>query len=141
MEKQTNINDLYFGIKLFPLSYSSRDKLKELTTYNLFSFGRVKWSVARYVTMSEKEKKSLLSGDPLLFCFGDVWSRTEFEFIACPWPYTDEMTISNSGVKVDTFEMYVKPNADLLMKMVNSVSVSSAKKYLAEERKRSKGQI
>ena len=140
MEKKTKIDDLYFGVKLFPMSYASKSELNKLKTYNLFEFGRVKWSVARYATMTDKEKKSILS-DPLRFCFGDVWSRTEFEFIACPWPYTDEMTISNSGVKVDTWSLYVEPNADLLMEMVNSVSVPSAKKYLSEERKRRKGQI
>lgn len=138
MEKKIDINKLYFGVKLFPMSYASKSELNKLKTYNLFEFGRVKWSVAKYVAMTDKEKKSILS-DPLHFCFGDVWSRTEFEFIACPWPYTDEMTISNSGVKVDTWSLYVEPNADYLMSLVNSVSPTSARAYLREERKRRKG--
>ena len=140
MEKKININKLYFGVKLFPMSYRSKSERDKLKTYNLFDFGRVKWSVARYVTMTDKERKSLMS-DPVHFCFGDVWSRTEFEFIACPLPYTDEMTISNSGVKVDTYEMYVEPNKDYLMSLVNRVSPTSARMYLREERKRRKGLI
>ena len=140
MEKKININKLYFGVKLFPMSYPSKSKLDKLKTYNLFDFGRVKWSVARYVTMTDKERKSLMS-DPVHFCFGDVWSRTEFEFVACPWPYTDKDTIENSGVKVDTYQMYVEPNADYLMSLVNRVSPTSARIYLREERKRRKGLI
>ena len=140
MEKKININKLYFGVKLFPMSYPSKSKLDKLKTYNLFDFGRVKWSVARYVTMTDKERKSLMS-DPVHFCFGDVWSRTEFEFVACPWPYTDKDTIENSGVKVDTYQMYVEPNADYLMSLVNRVSPTSARMYLREERKRRKGLI
>ena len=140
MEKKININKLYFGVKLFPMSYRSKGELGELQTYNLFDFGRVKWSVARYVTMTDKERKSLMS-DPVHFCFGDVWSRTEFEFIACPWPYTDKDTIENSGVKVDTYEMYVEPNQDYLMSLVNRVSPTSARMFLREERKKRKGLI
>lgn len=132
------IDDLYFGIKLFPMSYTSKEGRGGLKTYNLFDFSRVKWSVARYVTMDDKEKKSLLS-DPLHFCFGDVRFRTEFEFMACPWPYSDEDTIDNSGVKVDTWSLYVEPNAEYLMSLVDSVSVDSAKKYLQKERKRRSG--
>lgn len=140
LNKKAKLNDLYFGIKLYPLSYSSKDKLKELTTYNLFDFGRVKWSVAKYVTMSEEEKKALLTRDPLLFCFGDVWSRCEYEFVVCPWGGLDENDkVSDVGIKVDTYEMYVKPNAKLLMDMVNSVTVNSAREYLRKDRKRLKG--
>lgn len=139
MVKKVKLEDLYFGIKLYPMSYSSKDELKELRTYNLFDFGRVKWSVAKWATMNDKEKKELWS-DPLMFCFGDVWSRCEYEFMVCPWGGLDENDkVTDVGIKVDTFEMYVKPNEKLLMEMVNSVSVNSARKYLREERKRLKG--
>lgn len=135
------IDDLYFGVKLMPLSYSTekgRMKLgrRRLDTYNLFELSKVKWSVARWVTMSDEEKKEITN--PLHFIFGDVWSRTEFEFVICPWPYGDGEGVSDNGQKVDTFTMYVEPNAELLMNMVNSVSVPSAKKYMTEWRKRYK---
>lgn len=139
MEKKVKLDDLYFGVKLFPLSFDSQEGSKNLTTYNLFDFGRVKWSVARWATMNEKERKEIFS-DALKFCFGDVWSRCEYEFVVSPWGGLGENDkVVDVGTKVDTYQMYVEPNADLLMKMVNSVSVNSAKKYLAEERKRRKG--
>ena len=131
--KKVDIDDLYYGIMLNPMSYSSYDERKTLRCYNLFGFGRVKWSVARYVTMTDKERKELLT-DPLRFCFGDVWSRTEFEFIVCPWPYKEDEEISD-GVKVDAWTMYVEPNAKLLMEMVDSVSKESASRYLKEMKK------
>lgn len=130
------IDSLYFGIKLMPLSYNSEESRTALKTYNLFGFSKIKWSVARWVTMSDEEKKNITS--PLHFLFGDVWSRAEYEFIVCPWPYGDGEGVSDNGQKVDTFTMYVEPNAKLLMDMVNSVSVSSAQKYLREWRKRYK---
>ncbi len=123
------LDELYFGVKLFPMSYTGREDRRRLKTYNLFDFGRVKWSVARYVTMSDEER-SLLNNE-LLFCFGDTWSRTEFEFMACPWPYRDTDTIENSGIKVDTFSLYVEPNAEYLMSLVKQVDKNSAKKYLS----------
>lgn len=130
--KKTNINDLYFGVKLYPLSFVSGRK-KELQTYNLFDFASVKWSVASYVA---KEKKETVS-DPVLYCFGDVWSRTEFEFMVCPWGgLREEDKVVDKGTKMDVYAMFVEPNAELLMKMVNNVSVSSAKAYLKEWRKK-----
>lgn len=130
------IDDLYFGVKLMPLSYNSEEGRTELKTYNLFDFSRIKWSVAKYVTMTDTER-SLLHNS-LMFCFGDVWSRAEYEFLICPWPYKDGEFVEQVGQKVDIFTMYVEPNAKLLMDMVNSVSVSSAKKYMTECRKRYK---
>lgn len=130
------IDDLYFGVKLMPLSYGSEEGRTALKTYNLFELSRIKWSVARWVTMSDEEKKNITS--PLHFLFGDVWGRTEYEFIVCPWPYGDGEGVSENGQKVDTFMMYVESNAKLLIDMVDSVSVSSAKKYMTEWRKRYK---
>lgn len=133
--KKTNINDLYFGVVTHQMSYSTKEGRNELSAYNLFDSSRVKWSVARYVTMSEREKKQLMS-DPLHFCFGDTLGRTEWEFIVCPWPYQENEKVEDCGRKVDVFSMYVEPNASLLMDMVNNVSISSAKKYMTEWRKR-----
>lgn len=110
-------------------------KERKLETYNLFDFVKVRWSVAKYATMSEEERKSLLS-DPLWFCFGDVAGRCEYEYIIRPMGSEEE-----DEKKVDVYQMYVEPNAEYLMKIVNSVSVSSAKKYLSEERKRRKGLV
>lgn len=132
MSKKIDLNEAYFGIKLFSLSYSSH-KERKIETYNLFDFLRVKWSVAKYVTMSEEERKSLLS-NPLRFCFGDVAGRCEYEYIVRPMVSKEE-----DEKKVDVFQMYVEPNADYLMSIVDNISVSSAQKYLREEKKRLKG--
>ena len=88
------IDDLYFGVKLMPLSYGSEEGRITLKTYNLFEFSKVKWSVARWVTMSDEEKKNITS--PLHFLFGDVWGRAEYEFIVCPWPYGDGEGVSDN---------------------------------------------
>ena len=132
MKNRININDLYFGVVLMPMSYSSKEQRTKLETYNLFDFSRVKWSVARWVCMGQEERKII--ENPLLFLFGDVWGRAEFEFIVCPWPYGDGEGVADNGQKVDTYEMYVKPNEKLLMDMVNSVSESSAKEYIRKHR-------
>ena len=133
IKEKMNINDLYFGVVLMPLSYSSREQRTELKTYNLFDFSRVKFSVARWVTMSPEEKAAI--ANPLLFLFGDVWGRTEYEFIVCPWPYGDGEGVADNGQKVDTFIMYVEPNGELLMDLVNRVTKTSAKEYIREWRK------
>lgn len=131
------LDELYFGVKLHPLSWGSRDERKQLRTYNLFDLSRVKESIAIYRT-TPKDKKDFIS-DPLHFCFGDVWGRTEYEFIVCPWPYSEQEMVSDNGIKVDTFEMYVKPNRDYLMSLVDQVDEEDCKKYLAEVRKRRRG--
>ena len=133
IKDKININDLYFGVKLMPLSYWSQKERISLKTYNLFDLSKVKWSVAMWVTMGEKKREEITN--PLHFLFGDVWSRAEYEFIVCPWPYGDGEGVSENGQKVDTFTMYVLPNEKLLMDMVNRVTKSSASKYLAEWRK------
>lgn len=136
--KKIKLDDAYFGVNLYSLNYSSLEKRK-IETYNLFNFGRVKWSVARYVSMTKDERRGLLS-DPLHFCFGDVQGRCEYEFVVCPWGGLDENNrVVDVGEKVDVFKMYVEPNANYLMGLVNSISVNSAKQYLREERKSRRG--
>lgn len=52
MSKKISIDDLYFGILLYSTSFSKeRHRLK---TYNLFDSARVKWGVARWVTMADE---------------------------------------------------------------------------------------
>lgn len=99
---------------------------------NIFNSSRVKWSIAKYVTMSEKERANLTS-DPIMFCYGDLWSRCEWEMIIDSWP--------NQGnpEKVDTFRLYIEKNPELFMGFVNQVSKASARRYLKQERDRLKG--
>lgn len=132
-KKKISLDKLYFGVVMPAMGYHSREDKRRLDIYNLFGSSRVMFSVARWVTMPKKEREKV--GNPLTFLFGDVWGRVEYEFIVCPWPYAEEDTIDNSGVKVDIYQMYVKPNAEYLLSLVDKVSVSSAKRYLAEWRK------
>lgn len=136
IKDKMKLDDLYFGIVLHPLSYGYEDEKDRLVTYNLFGTARIKWAVARYITMKDEERKKI--NDPLSFCFSDVWGRTEYEFIMCPWPYGDGDKVEAVGKKVDIYTMYVEPNAELLMDIVNRVTISSAKKYISDERKRFK---
>ena len=133
IKDKMNINDLYFGVVLMPLSYSSKETRINLKTYNLFNLSRVKLSVAMWVTMSDVQREEI--GDPISFIFGDVWGRTEYEFIVCPWPYGEGEGVSDNGQKVDTFRMYVEPNKELLLDLVSRVSMNSAQEYLREWRK------
>lgn len=126
------IKDLYFGVRIPKMSYSSSEERNQLETINLFGTSRVLVSVAMWVTWPESERKK---HDFLRWCFSDVCARCEYEFIVCPWPYKDDEAVENCGRKVDIYEMYVEPNADLLRDLVDRVSVSSAKAYLAEWRK------
>ena len=89
--------------------------------------------MARYVTMCKEEREALLS-DPVRFCFGDVWSRCEYEYLIRPMVGDDE-----DEIKMDVFQMYVEPNASYLMSIVDRITKTSAQKYLREERKRLKG--
>ena len=129
--KKMKLDSLYFGVKVRDSNH--RDELK---TYNLFDIGGVKHSVARYVTMGEKERKMIIGEEKnefvgkndLFFCFGGVWSRYEYEYDITP-------PGGGNRHKTDVYNMYVIPNADLLMKMVKSVSQKSAKEYLREWKK------
>ena len=122
-----NLNEAYFGV-------CNLDFNGEIRTWNLFDNLRVKWSVARYVTMSKKEREQLLVS-PIHFCFGDVWHRCEYEWIVNRWLCSENDKVCE-GKKVDVFDVYVLPNEKHLMEIVNSITKSSAKKYLKEERER-----
>lgn len=134
IKDKISIDSLYFGIKLPKMSYLSFDERNELKTYNLFDFPCVKFSVARWVTMKEEDKKRI--GNPLSFLFCDVRGRCEYEFVVSPWPYEDNSKIEDFGRKVDIWTMYVEPNKELLLDLVSRVTPNSARIYLREERKR-----
>lgn len=121
--KKTRLNDLYFGVVSFDFPTN------ELKTWNLFDLVDIKWSVAKYILMPEEDKKQF---NPLIFCFGDVWRRAEYEYII------NNIVVENNPIKIDIYDLYVRPNKDILLKMINNVSKSSAKEFLAEWKKRYK---
>ena len=131
IKDRMSIDDLYFGIRQPKISYYRDEEKYELDTYNLFALSGVKDSVARWVTMTPVQRARIT--DPLMFLFGDVWSRTQFEWMVGPWPYEDGMLVENCE-KVDVFKMYVLPNKGLLMDLVSRVTITSAKRYIKRER-------
>lgn len=137
IKNKMRLDDLYFGVVLSPLSYSSQKERNKLKVYNLFDFANVKYSVALWVLMKPEDKAAKESlRDQLLWCFGDVWSRSEFEFVVCPWGGLNiDDKVVDVGVKKDTFSMYVEPNGELLMDLVNRVTRASARKFVREWRR------
>ena len=125
IKDKIKLTDLYFGYKIYDLSYTSEEERK-ISTHNLFDSSRVLYSVATWVTMSEEEKKK---HDALSWCFSDVMGRSEYEFVMSPWAGGGEPQ------KVDIYQMYVEPNKELLLDLVSRVSKASAQAYLREWRK------
>ncbi len=116
------ITDLYFGI--MQLNFNT----KQLEQENLFASYRILRSVALYVT--KKDELCYADDDPLFWCFGDVCGRCEYEMLVGDFPNGTKFE------KYDIYTLYVKPNADLLMEMVNSVDKSSAALWLRQDNKR-----
>lgn len=115
------ITGLYFGVKRWDFNK------KEFVTYNLFNNLTILRSIAVWKTLSRKDQK--LIGDPLRFLFGATWGRVEWEFEVSP------VFEKEPWDKVDVFSMYVEPNRELLLKMVDSVSKKSAKTWLKNDKK------
>lgn len=123
-EDETDIKDLYFGCMNYDLSSG------KMVKHNLFSSMRVLHSIAIYKTKQEElENQDWSRGefDPLNFCFGDLWGHVEYEMQIGG-------LFQNKTEKFSLWDMYVVPNADLLMEMVNSVSVKSCEKWLKEHK-------
>lgn len=134
--KKIKLEDLYFGVVLYEFSWSGKDK-RQLKTYNLFNSLRVLRSVARWAVETNKDSKFAKEHDFLRWCFGDTRARCEWEWLVAPWGgVSGDEKLKDVCKKVDVYTMYVEPNAKHLRELVDSVSVSSAKKFLAEERNR-----
>lgn len=121
LKNRIDVDDLYFGVKVW------NSNKNELETINLFDIHRIKYSVAKWVLMDDEARAKW---DASMFLFGEVWSRTQFEFIACPWPYGDNEKISDHGQKIDTFSLYVEPNLPLLLDLISRVTKASARWFL-----------
>lgn len=124
---RTNINDLYYGICNMDFNTG------KMVNHNIFDYYRVKRAVADWVMMSDERKSEI--EDPIKFCFGDTWSRCDFEWIVFPWPPRE----GGKGQKVDVYGMYIEPNRALLMDMLDNVSLKSAREWRTADNKRRKG--
>ncbi len=123
MKDKMEIDDLYFGV-IIPTEVGGKVKYK---AQNLFGSVRVKTAVARWAIMTPIQRLNFTN--PLFYLFGDTWGRAEWEFLTCPLittTYKRERPLE----KVDVYQMYVQPNAKLLLEMASSVSKRSAEQYL-----------
>lgn len=108
------LDDLYFGIK--------RDDFntKEMNTENLFKSLRVLSSIAIWKTLPEERKAEM---DALSFCFGDTRARVEYEFqIGSLW--------KDKAEKRDVYWLFVEPNRDYLLSLIDKVDVKDCKRFL-----------
>lgn len=114
--KTKSIKDLYFGC----INYNfNTGRFEE---HNLFGSMRVLRAIATYRTHGKELEKSP-SFNPLMYCFGDLWGHVEYEMMV-------QGIFNDNSVKMSLWDMYVVPNAQLLMEMVNSVSVNSCREWL-----------
>ena len=112
----TKVDDLYFGIKYWDFN----DKC--LKDANLFDCCHIREMAARYIINKARgQLDDYAKDEPLMYIFGDVWSRCEWEF-AIRGIVDDD----NDSKKVDVFSLYVKPNKRLLLDMINDVSLNNA---------------
>lgn len=124
---KTKIEDLYFGI--CEIDQNSN----RLVQRNLFDNLRVKQSIAIYRKMTPEEREKLVS-NPVYFCFGDTNGRVEYEMRIAPEVFKEGMLVKESE-KTDIYKMYVLPNSEYLMSLVDSIDEKTAKKWLKENKR------
>lgn len=122
----SRIQTLHFGV-LMP-TWNSDNVVTEV---DLFDLGHIRYYAAKYRMALHKETIDFELGgsDPLAYIFGDVWSRSEFEFVI--------RTLGGRAErKTDLFDLYVRPNRIRLLGMVEGCTMNSAKQYLRDYRKK-----
>lgn len=125
------LTDAYFGITLLN---PNSPKPPELQIMNLFQSLRVLRSVAVYKTRKEELEKDLYKDrefDPLHFCFGDTQGRHEYEMLV-------KGAFDKDWRLYDIYKMYIEPNRDYLLELVDKISVQSCEDWLKEEDERYK---
>lgn len=115
------IDDLTFTVKYWDFNK------KKFVNADLLASDRTKSFVAMYIKDKKTHKYDIK--DPLLFIFGDFWSRREWEFMA------GDLDAPETLKKFDVYEFFVKPNEFLLMGMINDISYNEAESWLREYNK------
>ena len=113
------ISDLFFGIRRMDFNTNS------LVIENLFQSLRVQHSIAVWAANPELHDQY----DLISFCFGDTRGRVEYEFLARPMIVKKPEDPANWH-KVDTYKMYVEPNADYLRSLVEQIDKKEGKRWL-----------
>lgn len=126
------LKDLYFGCKNFDSNthsfeiqniFGSMRVLHSIATYKVHGYTPLKENLTK-----EEYKESLLS-----FLFGDLKHHVEWEMLI------SSVLTRDGVVKTDIYSMYVMPNQDYLLGLVEKVSVSSCKKWLRDYNERRYG--
>lgn len=97
---------------------------------NLFGSLRVLGSVALWRTMTPGRRAEI--SNPLMFLFGDTWSRVQWEMNIGP-AFCDDL---DKYHKTDVYTMYVMPNEKYLLEYVDTITLNSCREYLKKERAR-----
>lgn len=122
--EEIDIRDLHFGC----LNWNPNSR--KLEPFDLFRSVRVLDSIANYrLRKEELELIEWFGGefDPVRYCFGNLWGHVEYEMMV------SEM-IGDKTEKMSLYEMYVLPNKEILMDMVEQVSLESCEKWLKERK-------
>lgn len=117
--------------------------------FNLFNNTRVKRSVALFVTAKKSKKKTKNQeyinercenlDNIISWCFVDYLCRAQYEFKVKDGKIVGGVFDNRvDGEKSDVYTMFVLPNAEKLLELIEQVTYSSARRWLAEDNKRLK---
>lgn len=111
------LDEAYFGITLINHSGPTNGPT-QFETYNIFDNIEVRRSICIY------KVRKIQVDDPLFFCFNSFWSRSQYEFYISDG-YRDI-------VKKDAYSLFIEPNEEYLMKVVDIINLNDCKKWLKE---------
>lgn len=122
MAKNNRIQDLHFYV----VTPSHNNEIISAPV-DLFDLCNIRLYAAKYRVALDSDEPFV--GVPLFYIFGEVWSRSEFEF---------EMSslLGEKSTKVDLYRLYVAPNEAMLLNMVKNCTATSARSYIRAERAR-----
>lgn len=133
------IEDLEYIGKVYDFNH------RRFEDYNIFNNSRVLRGIAMWIVANKRKKKSkndkyLLERyrtpeDVIQLCFFDLCGRCEYEFIVKDGEIVGSLWDNVEGEKSDVYKYYVLPNSQMLMDMINKVSLTSAQRWLREDRK------
>lgn len=136
-----NIDELEFIITRPEMSWTKGEKTLDLVRENIFDCHDVKKAIAEDIVAMHAEKptrtqqyfldqmKKETPEQRLLHYFGFCWSRVQWEM------NLSRAFTSEPCEKICTFDLFLRPNAKLLLSMIDSVDLKSAKKYLKQWKK------
>lgn len=117
------LTEAYFGITIL----NPNSPAVELQAVNLFQSLRVLRSVAIYKTERERLEKDYGEDfDALHFCFGDTQHRHEYEMLI-------KGVFDKDWRLYDIYTLYILPNKELLLKIVEDIDIKSCKDWLKNE--------